>query len=93
MSLEVSDNPERHRFEVRLDGAVVGFADYRRRGEVVVLPHTEVDPELAGRGIGTELVRAALDALREQGATVVPACSFVRAFVERHGEYADLLAG
>lgn len=92
MSLDVTDNAELRRFEIRRDGELVGFADYHRDGDVVVLPHTEVDRAVAGRGIGGELVRAALDALRAQGVRVVPTCSFVRAFIDRHPDYADLVA-
>jgi predicted GNAT family acetyltransferase len=51
-----------------------------------------VPPELRGRGIAEQLVRAALADARTAGNKVVPACSYVAKFIERHHEYQDLLA-
>jgi uncharacterized protein len=91
-AITVQDNPDEDRFEA-LDesGVVAGFAAYRRDGDSVVLTHTEVDDAFEGRGVGSTLVRGALDALREEGRQVVPQCPFVRSYIERHDEYADLL--
>jgi uncharacterized protein len=58
----------------------------------MVFTHTLVPPELRGRGIAEHLVRAALAEARTQGRQVVPACSYVAKFIERHAEYRDLLA-
>lgn len=92
MSLQVTDNPAASRFEIHRDGELVGHASYRRNGDVVVLPHTEVDRAVEGQGVGSALVRGTLDALREQGVRIVPACSFVARYVATHDEYADLVA-
>jgi uncharacterized protein len=51
--------------------------------------HTEVPPADEGKGIGARLVRAALDDARQRGFKIVPACSFVAAFIRRHPEYND----
>lgn len=92
--VDVRDVPERHRFEaVGADGAVLGVAEYERRPGVVVFTHTEVDPRQEGHGIGSALVRAALDLVRASGDRIEPACPFVRAFVAEHPDYADLVAG
>jgi predicted GNAT family acetyltransferase len=92
-TLTVTDVPEQDRFEVRDgDGALLGFAEYRRSPGVVVLTHTEVDAPREGHGIGSTLVREALDAVRAAGDRVVPQCPFVRRFVDEHPEYADLVA-
>lgn len=82
--------PERSRFELRVDGEVRGLLDYRFRGERYDLHHTEVDPALGGRGLGTRLVRAALDELVARDATVVPTCSFVAAVIDADPAYASL---
>ncbi|MFS0706162.1 GNAT family N-acetyltransferase [Cellulomonas sp. 179-A 9B4 NHS] len=88
----VTDVADAHRFEGRSpDGALLGVVAYERRGDDVVLTHTEVDPDAEGHGIGTSLVRQTLDALRAQGARVVPQCPFVRSFVESHDGYSDML--
>ncbi|BCP51398.1 N-acetyltransferase [Kaistia sp. 32K] len=90
----MSDQPELQitptRFEMELDGHVA-FILYRLQGDVVELVHTEVPPELSGRGIGTKLVRAVLDRLRDQGARIHPLCPFVDAYIGHHPEYADLV--
>jgi len=74
--------PERSRFELRVDGEVRGLVAYRCRGERYDLHHTEVDPALGGRGLGTRLVRAVLDELAARDAAVVPTCSFVAAVID-----------
>jgi predicted GNAT family acetyltransferase len=53
--------------------------------------HTEVEPELERHGVGSQLVAATLDDLRARGLPVVPICPFVRGFIRRHPEYADLV--
>lgn len=88
----VEDNVELSRFEIKDDGRVVGIADYRVRDDLVVIPHTEVDPARQGAGLGAELVQAALDAIREGGRRVVPQCSYVAHFIAEHPDYQDLVA-
>ena len=92
MDAKVVDVPEKGRFEVRLDDQVVGLASYHVDGGTMTLPHTEVDPRLGGRGIGTALVSGVLDAARERGLRVLPYCSFVRHYIQQHPETADLVA-
>lgn len=92
--LEVRDNPDASRFEVRVDGELVGFAEYRLTDTQILFTHTEVDPAHGGRGVGGALVRAALDAVRAEGTRVVrPLCSFVEAWIDKHPDYADLVTG
>jgi predicted GNAT family acetyltransferase len=90
--IEVTDNPARSRYELRIDGDLVGIADYRVDGNVVVLPHTEINRDRRGRGLGAVLVKGALDDVRAQGRTVVPRCWYVAEFIEKNASYADLLA-
>ena len=92
MDIEVTRDDDRSRYELTLDGAVVGFADYVIDGERVVLPHTVVDPAHRGRGLAAELVQYALDDIRSGGRTVVPSCSYVAEYLAGHPEYGDLLA-
>jgi len=89
---ELSDNASARRFEMPVDGHVA-FVTYRRDANgVISLDHAEVPSALEGKGVGSRLVRATLDHVRGEGLKVVPRCSFVRAYIERHPEYADLLA-
>ena len=72
---------------------LLAVADYQRVNGRMILTHTFVPPELRGRGIAERLVRRALDDARAQNLKVVPACSYVAAFIKRHSEYHSLLAG
>jgi len=87
----VRDNPERHRFELDIDGEVA-FSNYTRDGDNITFMHTEVPPALNGRGIGSKLVRGALDLVRAQNLKVKAKCPFVKAYLDKHTEYADLRA-
>ena len=90
--LTVRDVPDESRYEVREEDRVLGIAVYRRRGNVTDFLHTEVDQDAGRSGVGGTLVRAALDDVRSHGGTVIASCPFVRGWIERHQEYADLLA-
>jgi predicted GNAT family acetyltransferase len=88
----VTDVSERRRYEIAVDGVLVGIAEYRRRPGVISFIHTEIDPSRMGEGLGTLLVKAALNSARAEGLAVLPYCPFVRNFIDRHrGEYLDLV--
>ncbi len=86
----IRDNPALHRFELDLDGGMA-VAYYQLAPGVITFRHTEVPAELSGHGIGSELVRAALEAARTRGLKVVPKCPFVAAYMAKHPEFNDLL--
>ena len=93
MSIEVLDNPELARYEARVDGELAGFAQYRLHGDRITMFHTEIDPAYEGRGVGSGLIRAALDDVRERGLELVPLCPFVADYVRRHPDrYLELVA-
>jgi predicted GNAT family acetyltransferase len=92
MNSDVRRDDERQRYELTVDGALVGIADFVVDGDVVVLPHTEIDHSQRGRGLGAVLVKGALDDVRAQGRTVIPSCWYVREYLAAHPEDADLLA-
>jgi len=92
VSTEVHRNDDRNRYELVVDGDLTGVADYFVNGDVVVLPHTEIDPARRGQGLGAVLVQAALDDVRAQGRTVMPTCWYVREYIDLHPAEADLLA-
>jgi predicted GNAT family acetyltransferase len=93
MEPTVTDAPQDSRYEIRDGDQLLGQAVYQRRGDQVVFTHTEVDSSAEHSGLGSTLVRAALDDVRSKGGTVVPMCSFVRGWIERHPEYQGLVAG
>lgn len=89
--VEVVDIPERSRFEIRTGGRLTGFATYRTQSDRITFLHTEIDDDVEGQGLGSTLVRAALDAVRARGVVVVPACPFVRSWIDAHPDYTDLV--
>jgi predicted GNAT family acetyltransferase len=91
MDLEIADNPQEHRFEVRVDGEVMGFAAYRLRPGLIAFTHTHIDPRLEGKGAGSRLARVALDESRARGLAVMPFCPFINWWIKQHPEYADLV--
>lgn len=93
MDTTVRKDEVRSRYELLLDGELVGVADYRDTGDAVVFPHTEIDPAHRGKGLGEALVRGALDDVRAAGRTVVDRCWFVREFIDANPAYAHLRAG
>lgn len=88
----VRDDPHRHRYEIVVDGEPVGYAAYRDDARRRVFTHTRIDPEHEGQGVGSALARAALDDTRSHGLEVIPRCPFIAEFIDRHPEYADLVA-
>jgi uncharacterized protein len=86
-ALQVTDNQAESRFELDTDGHVAVLM-YRRNGKRLVLIHTDVPAELEGRGIGGQLVVAAIDRAAREGLTIVPLCPFARSWLERHADEA-----
>lgn len=89
----VTDNPAAQRFELLLDGRVVGHADYEVQDETLVITHVVVQQQLEGRGYGSMLTRAVLEAARERRMSVLPLCSFARSYLRRNPEFVDLVPG
>jgi predicted GNAT family acetyltransferase len=91
MALDIQHRAATRRFEANVDGYLCEL-DYNLRDQVMTITHTGVPEQVGGRGIASELVRAAVDTARREGWKVVPACSYAQVWIQRHPEYADLLA-
>lgn len=89
--VEVRDNADENRFEIFDDDAMAGFARYVRRPGRIIFVHTEIDPAFEGRGLGGQLAKGALDAARGAGEHVVPLCTFIGDYIDRHPKYIDLV--
>jgi uncharacterized protein len=89
--LTVEDNAEKRRYEGRVADELAGYIAYYHEPGRMMLLHTEVLPEFEGQGVGSRLVGRALADIRERGLSLVPACPFVRGYLERHPEDADLV--
>jgi predicted GNAT family acetyltransferase len=92
MANEVRRNDTRSRYELLVDGELIGIADFRLDGDTVVMPHTEIDGHRRGQGLGAVLVQGALDDIRQAGRTVVPACWYVARYLDEHPDQRDLIA-
>ncbi|MDY6996688.1 MAG: GNAT family N-acetyltransferase [Actinomycetota bacterium] len=79
------------RFTIAVDGRRAGFTEFIDRDGQRIFPHTEVDDEFEGRGLGSILVRAALESTRDAGLRIVPVCPMVAAFIDKHPEFKDVM--
>jgi predicted GNAT family acetyltransferase len=87
---DIVNNSEKQRYELAVDGHVAATY-YKIDDRVITFIHTEVPPELGGKGVGSKLIRGALDSVRADGLKVVPQCPFVKAFIDKNPDYQDLL--
>jgi hypothetical protein len=92
MEITVADHPDAERYEIAVDGERAGFVTYRLAPGVITFLHAEVDPAREREGVGSRLVRDALDDARARGLMVRPLCPFVAWFIETHAEYQALVA-
>lgn len=92
MASEVVQDVSMNRFELLVDGQQAGISDYVIRDATITFLHTEIDPAHRGQGLGNDLARGALNLVRaETDYRVVARCPFIKAWLEEHPEYQDLL--
>ena len=92
MSISILKNEELNRFEIYSDGELAGFADFKIENQMISYTHTEIDPKFGGKGLGSQLIKEALDEALEQNLEVAPYCSFVSAYIKKNSEkYLDLV--
>ncbi|WP_460357924.1 GNAT family N-acetyltransferase [Mycobacterium sp. ZZG] len=86
---EVTDDSDR--FTISVDGTKAGLTEYIDHDGQRIFPHTEIDDAFSGRGLATILVQQALEATRAAGLRIVPVCSMVAGFIDKHPEFNDLV--
>jgi len=91
VTVRVSDNPKRRRYEAYVDGVLAAYATYGLTPGGITFVHTMTEPAYEGHGVGSRLAEAALDDARARGLRVTPRCPFIAAYIERHPAYADLV--
>lgn len=91
LDFAIRDNVDKHRFEADLGDGSFAFADYNLIHGKIVFTHTEVPSAHEGHGIGSALIRYALNSARERGLQVIPICPFFAAYIKNHPEVQDLL--
>lgn len=81
-------DPENDRYVIEVDGQLAGFSEYHLRGHnIYFFYHTHIEDEYVGSGVGSTLVRFALEDVESGGGSIVPLCPFVAGWLERHPEY------
>lgn len=86
MSISIVKNEKLNRFEIYFDGELAGFAEFEVSNQMISYPHTEIDPRFGGKGLGSQLIKEALDEALEQNLEVAPYCSFVSAYIKKNSE-------
>jgi uncharacterized protein len=87
----IIDDPDNHRYEIRVSDELAGFVQYRRRPGLIAFIHTEIDTRFEGQGLGSQLIAGVLDEARSAGVAVLPFCPFVNGYISRHPSYVDLV--
>jgi predicted GNAT family acetyltransferase len=89
-----SHNPGASRYEAHIDGDLAGYAEYELTDQLVIFTHTKVEDQFEGHGVGGSLARFALDDVRTAGTRkILPLCPFIKGWIEKHPDYADLVSG
>jgi predicted GNAT family acetyltransferase len=91
-AIALDKRPERHHYELTVDGQLAAWIEFRQAPQRLELLHTEVRPGYEGRGLSSRLARFALDDARKSGLKVQAGCPFLAGFIQRNAEYQDLLA-
>ncbi|MDQ4149787.1 MAG: N-acetyltransferase [Actinomycetota bacterium] len=86
-NFEVTLNEKAERFETTVGGLTAELR-YRLEGNRLLLVHTGVPRPIEGRGVGSALVRAAVEEGVRRSSKIVPLCWFARGWLERHPEVA-----
>jgi predicted GNAT family acetyltransferase len=88
--MEIKDNKDRKRYEWSIENSIA-FIDYIKAGETIYLTHTEVPKTLEGKGIGSQLVAAALKEVEKEGLRLIPLCPFVALFIKKNPDWKRLV--
>lgn len=90
MEYQLINNEAAKQYEIHVDGLVPKI-EYIKAGEKIFLSHTEVPQGLEGRGIGSAIVRLALEDIKEKGLILIPLCPFVAGYIKKHPEWKSLV--
>lgn len=91
MAATVTDNTDRRRYELDVDGQIV-FASYLRDGDTVQIRHVEAPPALRGTGAAGRLMEGIVGIARAEKLKLYPICSYAVSWLRHHREYQDVLA-
>jgi hypothetical protein len=87
----LTDNQDRKQFELAVDGHIARI-EYMIMAGKIFLTHTEVPAALEGKGIGSIIVKLALEEVERRGLKLIPLCPFVGKYITKHPEWKRILA-
>ena len=90
-SSPINFNEAEKQFEMKIESHTA-FIEYTMKDDKIYLTHTEVPKELEGHGIGSVLVKKTLQHIKDHNLILVPSCSFVAAYVDKHPEWQSILS-
>ena len=90
--VRITRNDDASRYEAFIEDELAGYADFTLVDGGIAFTHTVVDDAFEGKGVGSRLAATVLDEARADGLRVTPRCSFIKSYIERHPEYADLVS-
>lgn len=90
---DVTDRPERQRYELTTDEGLIAWADYSLDGDTVVVPHVETALAHRGRGNAARLMDGVVDDLRATNRSIRPVCPFAVRYLRERPETSDLVVG
>ena len=90
-NVTVSDDRDKHRYVASIDGEDVGYAVYYIAQGRHLFVHTEVDDQFEGKGVASELVRGALDDVRDKDGSIIPLCPYIQRWIGKHEGYDSLI--
>jgi len=77
---------------INKSGEIEGFISYvELSNQVQNLYHTEIEPQFEGKGLGSLLVKNVLLYLQKEQVQIQPQCPFIRAYIQKHPEFSDLV--
>ena len=91
MEYDLIDNEARKQYEIHVDNYIPRIEYIKAKGDKIYLTHTEVPPQLEGKGIGNALVKQVLEDIKIKGLTLMPLCPFVAMYIKRHPEWKSLV--
>lgn len=91
MATEITDNTERRRYELTVDGELAALITYGRSDDMIALTHTETEEGFGGQGLATKLVEHVIAEAQAAGLSVLPFCPFVKAYMIERPELLSLV--
>lgn len=92
MKINQEDNLKKGRFFIEIENKLMAEMTYTYAGiDKIIIDHTEVNPILKGKGIGYNLIDAAVNFVRESNLKIIPLCPFAASVFRKKKEYSDTL--